>query len=74
MRYQIIDPQEKHEHHHLVCQICGDVIDVQEDMLELLEERVFLTKGFTVTNHRVQFFGICKKCSNELKSKKNNQL
>ncbi|MHB8125686.1 MAG: Fur family transcriptional regulator [Desulfitobacteriaceae bacterium] len=72
LRYQIADPEEKHEHHHLICEICGDVIDVQEDMLELLEEKVFSKKGFTVTNHRVKVFGICKKCLDDLASKKNN--
>ncbi len=64
MRYQMADPEEKHEHHHLICEICGEVIDVQEDMLEHLEQHVFLKKGFTVTNHRLTVFGICKNCSN----------
>lgn len=67
LRYQLADPEEKHEHHHLICEICGDVIDVQEDMLELFEEEIFLKKGFTVTNHRLTVFGICKNCSNNKK-------
>lgn len=67
-RYQLVDPEEKHEHHHLICQICGEVIDIREDFLGLLEKQIFLQKGFTVTNHRVQFFGICKKCSDRLKA------
>lgn len=73
MRYQIADPEEKHEHHHLICEICGDVIDVQEDLLGLVEEKVFLKKGFTVTNHKVQFYGICQKCLRDLENKKVKQ-
>ncbi len=65
LRYQMADPEEKHEHHHLICEICGDVIDVQEDMLELLEKNVYLEKGFTVYNHRLTVFGICKNCSSK---------
>ena len=67
MKYQMADPEEKHEHHHLICEICGEVIDVQEDMLELLEKNFFLEKGFTVTNHRLKVFGICKNCLNNKK-------
>lgn len=62
LRYQMADPEEKHEHHHLICLVCGDVMDVQEDMLELFEEKIFSQKGFKVTNHKVNLFGICEKC------------
>lgn len=65
MRFQIMDSKEKHQHHHLVCEICGEVIDVEEDMLESLEEKLLMEKGFTVKDHKVQFFGICKKCADE---------
>ncbi len=65
MRFQIMDSKEKHQHHHLVCDICGEVIDVEEDMLGTLEEKLLTEKGFTVKDHKVQFFGICKKCANE---------
>ncbi len=63
LRYQMADPEEKHEHHHLVCEICGEVIDVKDDLLETLEEKVQSENGFTVNNHRVQLYGICKKCA-----------
>lgn len=63
MRFQIIHSKEKHQHHHLVCEICGDVIDVEEDMLGTLEEKLLTEKGFTVKDHKVQFYGICKRCA-----------
>lgn len=65
MRFQIMDAKEKHQHHHLVCEICGEVIDVEEDMLGTLEEKLLMEKGFTVKDHKVQLFGICKKCADE---------
>lgn len=67
MRYQMTDPEEKHGHHHLICEICGEVFDFQEDMLELLERHIFEENGFAVTNHSVKVFGICKNCSNQKK-------
>lgn len=63
MRFQIIDAQEKHRHHHLVCKICGEVMDVEEDMLESIEKKLSSEMGFTVQDHKVQFFGICKECA-----------
>ena len=65
MRFHIMDSKEKHQHHHLVCEICGEVIDMDEDMLGTLEEKLLTEKGFTVKDHRVQFFGICKKCADQ---------
>jgi len=69
LRYQIIDSEEKHEHHHLICEICGKIIDVQEDMLECLEEQVYVNEGFKVTNHKVKVFGICKNCLEKMEEK-----
>jgi len=63
MRFQIIDSQEKHQHHHLVCEMCGAVIDVNEDLLGSVEEKLQTEMGFAVKDHKVQFFGICKNCA-----------
>ncbi|NTV91151.1 MAG: transcriptional repressor [Clostridiales bacterium] len=65
VRYQISDPEEKHEHHHLVCEQCGAVIDVQDDLLDSLEKRVLSQYGFRVTNHKVKIFGICRDCESK---------
>ena len=72
-RYQISNPHEKHDHHHLICQICGEIIDGKEDILDFLEENIFLKEGFRVTNHSVNFFGICKRCLNNLEEKENDE-
>ena len=68
-RYQLKDPTEKHNHHHLICESCGAIIDMNDDLLEPLEKKVFSQKGFTVNNHRVQFFGRCRKCREKLEQK-----
>jgi Fur family ferric uptake transcriptional regulator len=65
IRYQYKDLLERHEHHHLICKKCGNVTDMRNDLLELLEKQVFLEKGFKVTNHRVKLYGICRKCLGE---------
>ena len=51
-----------HRHHHLVCNECKAVYEVQDDLLEELEERIETTYGFRILDHSVKFFGICAKC------------
>lgn len=76
LRYQIIDPQEEQEHHHLICEICGDVIDIQNTidgsnyLLELFAREAFFDKGFSITRQKIQFYGKCKKCSKEFNREK----
>ena len=65
IRYQLADPNEKHEHHHLICEFCGLVVDMQEDLLEDLEKKVMQKNGFRVNNHRLKLYGLCEKCVNK---------
>ena len=68
LRYQIIDPEEKREHYHLICESCGNVIDIEHAidipkyLLERFGTKVYSEKGFTITHQKIQFFGKCKNC------------
>lgn len=64
-RYQINNFTEKHQHHHLICERCGKVIDMQDDLLDLLEKQVFEKHGFVVKNHKVKLYGKCKDCGSK---------
>lgn len=61
-RYELVKPDEDHRHHHLICSACGSVSEVQEDLLDSLEEEILNKNGFLVTDHQVQFYGLCSKC------------
>lgn len=52
-----------HQHHHLICIRCGKITEVNEDLLEELEDRVKVQHCFTVTDHQLKIFGVCKNCS-----------
>lgn len=51
-------------HHHLVCEGCGRVeeIDIDHD-LEALERKIAKKTGFTDVRHALEFYGLCPKCS-----------
>ena len=61
-RYELIHDDENHMHHHLICNRCNAVIEVEDDLLEELEDRISKEYEFKIVDHSLQFFGICKQC------------
>jgi Fur family ferric uptake transcriptional regulator len=61
-RYELNNPEEDHHHHHLVCIKCGSVTEVEEDLLDLLEEKIEKQHQFEIVDHKVKFTGYCKDC------------
>src|SRR3989338_3760793 len=52
-----------HEHHdHLICVKCGRCIEVMKPEIEKMQDKLAKRHGFTPTNHKLQIFGICRKC------------
>ncbi|MGL5354902.1 MAG: Fur family transcriptional regulator [Clostridium sp.] len=64
-RYEIVHKNEMHRHHHLVCNVCKSVTEVQDDLLEELEGVIEKSYCFKILDHSVKFFGLCKKCQEE---------
>ena len=54
--------EESGHHHHLVCQECGAVIDIDEAMLSSLRDILIRDYGFQAELRHVGVFGICEKC------------
>lgn len=62
-RYEFGDSDTNgHHHHHLICLKCGVILEVDEDLLDDLEERVKKEFNFEVQNHQLKIFGHCKNC------------
>ena len=61
-RYELIKQNEDHRHHHLICSKCGNVSEVEDDLLEALEKQILLKNKFLVKDHRVKFYGLCERC------------
>ena len=61
-RYELNRHKEDHRHHHLICVKCGSVEGVEEDLLGSLEEQILRKNGFIVKDHRVKFYGYCRRC------------
>ena len=61
-RTQHFDPLVD-SHQHFICQTCGRVYDILVGKDEEILPASLPQSGFTVTSHRLAFFGECKSCS-----------
>ena len=55
--------QFNHDHHdHLVCTRCGRVVEVVDPAIERLQERLARRHGFRPERHRMEMYGLCRRC------------
>ncbi len=50
------------EHHHIICRICGDEIEVEHSLLEKLYRTLESTTGYLNIDSHMTFFGVCPAC------------
>ena len=56
-------PAGKGHHHHLVCQECGAITDLDESVLTSLKDVLLREYGFSADLRHLAIFGRCVKCS-----------
>ncbi len=68
-RYELAEGlQGKQHHHHLLCTNCGKIIEYtdfaeeEKEMLGQTEKGLSKKYNFKITNHLIQFYGLCGKC------------
>ena len=55
-------PVEKGRHHHLVCQKCGGIQELEEAALQPLADRLWSEYGFRANLGHFAIFGCCAAC------------
>ena len=50
-------------HHHLACDRCGRVEEIDEGYITPVAERVSADLGFTIDDARLDFYGLCARCA-----------
>lgn len=50
------------DHHHIVCRICGNEMEVAHHVLESLYQKLESTSGYMRIDSHVTFFGVCPEC------------
>jgi Fur family peroxide stress response transcriptional regulator len=49
-------------HHHLICQTCGKLVDIDESMIQDIRLTALDVSGFQVTDYTINFTGVCSGC------------
>lgn len=63
-RYEMssADEDDHHHHHHVRCRLCGDIQNIEKCDLGPFEKAI-AKLGFKDMEHRLEFTGVCSKCS-----------
>lgn len=51
-----------HEHHHLVCRVCGKETEVDHSLFKSLYKKLETESGYQLTDSHLTFFGLCPVC------------
>ncbi len=63
----IFEVNSGNHHDHLVCVCCGAVVEFVDDIIEKRQTKIASEYGFTITDHKLNIFGLCEKCQTNTK-------
>jgi Fe2+ or Zn2+ uptake regulation protein len=52
----------QHPHNHLICSICGNIVNIEIDVDKSLIPTEKLQQGFDINGIYIDFYGVCSKC------------
>jgi Fur family transcriptional regulator, ferric uptake regulator len=53
---------DRPHHHHVVCETCDTVVDIDDSILRYNEEELVKKTGFLIKAHTIEVSGICQPC------------
>ena len=68
VRYQYKRNDQSDHQCHLICTVCGKILDYRDfekeelDLLGKTEDLLERKSGFLIRDHNIEYFGLCKKC------------
>jgi Fur family ferric uptake transcriptional regulator len=67
--YSVFELNQGTHHDHLVCVHCGRVEEFVDDIIEHRQQEIAKKAGYHMTDHSLNIYGICAKCTQEKASK-----
>lgn len=59
---ELAEPFKAH-HHHITCEQCGRVVEIENNTLEDVLALIAGRHSFTLSKHTVELSGVCSKCA-----------
>ena len=60
--YRLCGDGARH-HHHLVCRVCGNTVEIEGRAIERWAEKMAADHGFSDVAHTVELLGVCADCT-----------
>ena len=60
-RYECSSEEDHHD--HLICTLCGAIVEFENPGIERLQEEVARKHGFLLRDHRLDIYGECAGCT-----------
>lgn len=70
-RYEAAAGREHHD--HLICRLCGEIVEFQNDRIETLQDAVAKRHGFEVESHKLELYGRCARCRRSSRARAEGQ-
>ena len=61
----VFELNDEAHHDHMVCVNCGNVAEFFDRRIESLQDKVANDHGFTIQDHSLTLYGICKRCQDK---------
>jgi Fur family ferric uptake transcriptional regulator len=68
VRYQYKRSDQADQQCHLICTVCGKILDYRDfekeelDLVSKTEDLLERKSGFLIRDHNIEYFGLCKQC------------
>jgi Fur family ferric uptake transcriptional regulator len=50
-------------HDHLICLVCGKIVEFESERIEALQSRIARQQGFRIFDHKLELYGHCPACA-----------
>ncbi len=60
----VFELNDEDHHDHMICAQCGRVTEFVDNRIESLQEKVASEHGFSLQDHSLTLYGVCKRCQN----------
>jgi Fur family ferric uptake transcriptional regulator len=52
-------------HDHLICLVCGKIVEFESERIEALQSRIARQQGFRIFDHKLELYGRCPVCASK---------
>ena len=60
--HSVFEMMSEDHHDHIVCTKCGKVEEFFDEVIEQQQKKQAKVKGFTISDHSLYIYGLCKDC------------